>query len=117
MRSFIIAAIILFLILLIIVLNSLYISDRIDRLLSICEELENNSSAESVELLLSEWRSCKEIISLSVHEREIERAENALLSLSTSRDIPSEFSFQLSVLKSALRSIGNGSRVSLDKIF
>ena len=116
MRSFIVAAIILSLIIVIVIVNSVYVISKIDLLSNLCENLNENSSAESVHELVTKWQSCCAIIALSVHKSEIERVENAIHALYNFRERPDEFNYQLAVLKEALNSIANNQKLSLDGI-
>ncbi len=116
MRSFIIASCILIFILTGIIFSSLYIVNKTDSMLSICERIENSSSAETVDELIAEWQSCRNIIALAVHRTELEHAEDAILSLKSYIDVPYEFNRQLIFLKSALEHISNNQKITLDSI-
>ena len=116
MRSFIVAAIILTLIVITVVINSLYVTAKIEMLTDICDNLPKNNSAESVEELITEWQSCRDIIALSVHRVELERAENAVFALKSYRESKSEFEYHLSVLNSALHTISDNQKFSLNGI-
>lgn len=116
MRSFITASIILVSIIAVIVVNSVYIVSKTDQLLSLCEQIEKDSSAETVDALIAEWQSCRTVIALAVHKTELERAENAILSLKSYIDVPPDFEFQLSVLKIALKHISDHQKITLDSI-
>ena len=116
MRSFIIASCILFFILSGIIFNSIYIVNKTDSLLSVCKRLENSSSAATVDELIEEWQSCRNIIALSVHRTDLDRAEDAILSLKNYFEVPYEFKRQLDLLKSALEHISIHQKITLDSI-
>ena len=116
MRSFIIAAVILLLIIAVISVNSFYIVSRVDSLLILCDLAENDSSAANVDRLVREWQSCRNIIALAVHKTELERAEDAILSLKSYVDEPAEFTRHMSLLRSALKHISTHQRITLDSI-
>ena len=117
MKSFVIAVMVLSLIFALALLNTFYISDKVDEMLLICDELTNDSSADGTDTLVARWQSCKTIISLSVHKTVLERAENAILSLERYTDSPKYFEYQLKILKIALNEIADSQKITVDSIF
>lgn len=116
MRLFIIAIVILLFIITAISVNSVYIIQKTDRLLDLCDIIENDSSAQNVDQLTREWQNCRDIIALAVHRTELERAEDAILALKCYLEAPSEFKHQLALLKSALEHISVHQKITFDSI-
>lgn len=98
------------------ILNSVYIVNKTDALLSLCDVIENDSSAESVDAFITEWQSCRTIISLAVHKTELERADDAVQALKSYLHHPAEFDLQLSLLRSALKDIADHQKITVDSI-
>lgn len=117
MRSFVTATLILSFIILVTICNSVYVSARVDEMLSVCEKLKSDSSALLTDELISRWQDCRDILSLTTHRGEIERAENAVLSLEYYIDTPADYSTQLSILISVLEHIGSSQHLSFENIF
>lgn len=117
MRSFIAASFILIFICVMILLNTLFVTQKTDALLVMCCELRQNSSASAVELLHTEWQSCRDIIGLSVHRSDLERAENAIAALQVYTHSEADFLFHLSVLEAALHHIADNQRLTVDSVF
>ena len=117
MRSFIIALIILSSIIVLTVCNTLYVTEKTDILLDICEILKNDNSAETTEELLGAWQNCRDIISMSTHRNDLERAENAIYSLHNLRNVPGDYYSHLDILISALEHIRASQCFSIENIF
>ena len=117
MKSFITATLVLSLIFGVAFLNTYYISNKIDEMLFLCDNLTNNSSADGTDALFERWQSCKTIISLSVHKTVLERAENAILALERYIDSPKDFKYQLKILKTALNEIAGSQKLTMESIF
>ena len=117
MRSFIIASVILSVICIAIGLNTFYVTARTDELLSICETLKSNSSPHQIDLLLSKWESCRDIIALSIHRSDLENAESAIIALREYLDIPSDFNYHLAKLTEAIKRIADEQKFTVDSIF
>ncbi len=117
MKSFVTAAIVLSLIFAAALLNTFYISNKVDEMLLICDGMTNDSSAYETDTLVARWQSCKTIISLSVHKTVLERAENAILALERYADSPKDFKYQLKMLKIALNEIADGQKFTVESIF
>lgn len=117
MRSFIVALIILGAVAFTTVCNSLYVGNRVDEMLSVCQKLQRGGSAILTDELLLRWQDCRDIISLTTHRSEIERAENAMLSLEHYLDVPADYNTQLAILISILDHIKSAQSFSLDNIF
>lgn len=117
MRSFIIACVILITIISLIIANTFYVTDKIDSLLIMCEGLREGSSAQKAEELFAFWQSCRNIISLSVHNSKIEETDNAVLSLNAYLDSPKDFYATLSILTDTLNHIKESQRFSAENIF
>lgn len=117
MRSFIIASVILSLITAAVIANSVYVVSKINQLTDICDEIRESSSADSVNELVTEWQSCRDIIALSVHRIEIERAQDAIFALYSFRESPDDFNYHLSVIRSALETISDNQKISLNGLF
>lgn len=117
MRSFIVASIILIAICIMIGINSFYVTSRTDKLISMCEAIKADSSAYRITELVSEWQSCRDIIALSVHRADLERAENAIGALEKYKSDSQDFNYHLSILISAIEHIANGQKFSVDSIF
>lgn len=117
MREFIVALILLSLILTVTVCNSIYVGNRIDEMLSVCQRLKLNRSALLTDELFDRWIDCRKIISLTTRQSDIERAENALLCLIEYTDVPADYNSQLSMLISTLEHIKTSQSFSLEGIF
>lgn len=117
MRSFIVASAILIIIILVIIFSSLYVNGRVKDLISLCDELYNESSATKIDRLISEWQSCKDIISFSVHKGDVERADNAISAIQSYRNHPDDFRYYLTVFRAALNTIARSNRISADVVF
>ena len=117
MKSFVIAVVVLSLIFALALLNTFYVSNKVDEMLLICDGLTNNSSADGADALVTRWQSCKTIISLSVHKTVLERAENAILALERYADSPKDLEYQLKILKIALNEIADSQKLTVDSIF
>ncbi len=113
MRSFIIASLILFIMIGLIICNSLWLIPRLDELISLCED---KSGSPDLEKLISRWQDCRRVISLSVNRSELDRAENALCGLSAFEPSSPDFQAKLRELISALHSIRDAQCFSLDNI-
>ena len=74
MRSLIVAVVILSSIVFLTICNMIYVGNRVDEMLAVCEKLKNNSAPVLVDELVSRWEHCRNIISLSTHHSEIDRA-------------------------------------------
>lgn len=116
MRAFITATILLVSIVALTILNSIYIVNKTDTLLSLCDRIEKDSSAESVDALVTEWQSCRTIIALAVHKSELDRADDALKALKCYASGTQDFDYQLSLVKSALENIADHQKITLDSI-
>ena len=99
------------------VCDCLCVERRIDGLLDICEKLERGSSALLTDELTGKWQSCRDIISLTTRQGDIERAESAIISLGHYLDVPADFSAQLAILVSILEHIKDSHALSLESIF
>ncbi len=117
MRSLIIAAVILSFIVFLTICNMIYVGNRMDELLTVCERLKDNSAPVLVDELISRWEHCRNIISLTTHHSEIDRVENAIDSLKHYIDSPADFGAQLEIIINALDYIGSGQRFSFEYIF
>ena len=117
MREFIIALILLSVILTVTVCNSIYVDNRIDEMLSVCQRLKLNRSALLTDELFDRWNDCRSTISLTTRQSDIERAENALLSLIEYIDVPADFNSQLALLISILEHIKKSQSFSFESIF
>ena len=117
MRSFIIALIILFAVLISTVCNSICVTNNINEMLDVCEKLQLNSSVLLTDELNSKWQSCRDIISLTTRQGDIERAESAILSLEHYLDIPADYKVQLAILVSTLEHIKASHALSPISIF
>ncbi len=117
MRSFIIASIILTVICVMIGINSVYVISQTDKILTTCEVLKTDNSASRINELVSEWQSCRDIIALSVHRADLERAENAIEALKKYQSGSQDFNYHLSILISAVEHIANGQKPTVDSIF
>lgn len=117
MRSFVVALIILGSVVFVTMCNTVYVGNRIDELLYVCEKLESGSSDLLTDELTSRWQNCRDIISLTTHRSEMERAESAILSLEHYLDVPSDYNTQLAILISILEHIKSAQSFSLDNIF
>lgn len=117
MRSLIIAAVILSSIIFLTICNMIYVGNRVDEMLTVCEKLKDGSSPVLIEELVRRWEHCRNIISLSTHHSEIDRAENAIDSLKHHIDNPADFGAQLEIIINVLEYIGSGQRFSLEYIF
>ncbi|MBQ8551609.1 MAG: DUF4363 family protein [Clostridia bacterium] len=100
-----------------IAVNTFYVTSKIDEMLNMCEALKTDNSAEATEKLLAAWQSYHDIIALSVHRLDLERAEDAILALEKYREIPADFNYQLSILITALKHIGDSQRIKLNSVF
>lgn len=116
MRSFIIASAILFFIILVTIFTSSYISSEVSAIIEICDSANQNSPAETAELLQSEWQDCKFIIMSAVHRGSIELVDGHLAALSAFSDSPESFEFHLASLRLALVEILNYSKLQLDDL-
>ncbi len=117
MRSFIIALIILSAVLAVTACNCTYVDNRIDEMLDVCEKLQRGSSALLTDELTSKWQSCRDIISLTTRQGDIERVEGAILSLGHYLDVPADYNSQLAILVSILEHIKASHSLSLGSIF
>ncbi len=117
MRAFVISLIILSAVLALTVCDCVYVDGRIDALLDICEKLERGSSAMLTDELKSKWQSCRDVISLTTRQTDIERAESAMLSLEHYLDVPTDYNAQLAILVSTLKHIKASHALSLISIF
>lgn len=117
MRSFIVACSILTAVILTVILDSLYVSDTVSELSRICNSMNSENSADSTEVLLSEWRSCKDILSLTVHGSEIAEIDNALISLSVHEADSPEFRCALNLIRNLFEQILERSKPSLFTLF
>ena len=117
MRSFIVASIILTVICIMIGINSFYVTSQTDKLLYMCETIKTNSSAYRINELVSEWQSCRDIIALSVHRADLERAESALEALQKYESDTDDFNYHLSILINAVKHIADEQKFSVDSIF
>ena len=116
MRAFIVSLIILSAVLAVTVCDCVYVDHRIDELLDICKKLEHGSSALLTDELQSKWQSCRNVISLTTRQGDIERAESAILSLGHYLDVPADYNAQLAILTSILEHIKNSHALSLESI-
>ena len=116
MRSLIIAAVILSVIVFLTICNTIYVGNRVDEMLTLCEKLKRNSAPILVDELVNSWEHCRSIISLTTHHSEIDRAENAIDSLKHYIDSPADFGAQLETIINVLEYIGKGQRFSLEYI-
>lgn len=117
MRSFIIACSILGTVIIAVIFNSLYITGSASDLMNLCDSLNSESPADSAEELLTEWRSCKNIFSLTVHGSEIRRIDEALLSLRIYGTDTPEFRYHLEVARKLLRQIYEYSKPNFFTVF
>ena len=117
MRSLIIASVILSSIIFLTICNMIYVGNRVEEMLAICEKLKDSSAPVLVDELVSRWEHCRNIISLSTHHSEIDRAENAIDSLGHYVDSPADFLAQLEIIINSLCCIGSGQRFSIEYIF
>ena len=117
MRSFIISILILSTVIAAIICNSLYVTDKAAELLAICDTLKSGSAPDAQNKLLDTWESCRDILALSIHGSEIDRAETAILSVCAYSDDSENFAAQLSILTGKLEHISSSQRFSLDNIF
>ena len=117
MRSFIVATVILCVIIMLTAVNSVYVTARVEEMLSVCENLKSSSHTMLNDELLMRWYDCRDIISLTTHRSEIDRAENALLSLKNNLNHPNEYYSHLSILISVLEHIRDSQSFSVDNIF
>ena len=117
MREFIIALIILSVIISATAVNSIYVGRRIDEMLSVCQRLRLNRSSLLTDELFDRWADCRKIISLTTRQGDIERAEDALLSLMHFTDVPADYNSQLAILISILEHIKISQSFSLEGIF
>ncbi len=117
MRSFIIAAMLLSLIIILTVLNTGYLTSRIDEILTMCETLKYGSSADGTEKILDAWQNCRNVVSLSTHRNDIERVENALFAVTAFESDTGDFKSQLDILISALEHIRDSQSFTLENIF
>lgn len=117
MRSLIIAAVIISVIIFLTACNMIYVGNRVDEMLAVCEKLKSNSAPVLVDELTNRWEHCRNIISLTTHHSEIDRAENAIASLKHYIEQPADFGAQLEAVINILEHIGSGQRFSLDHIF
>lgn len=109
--------IILFAVLAATVCNCVYVDNRIDEMLDICGKLQRGSSALLTEELTSKWQSCRDIISLTTRQGDMERAESAILSLEHYLDVPADYNVQLAILISIFEHIKTSHSLSLSGIF
>lgn len=97
-----------------IIWNSIWVTSKIDDLLSICEKIENGSPA--LESLLSGWQDCRDILALSINHSEIDRAEDALCDLVSYQIGSDDFESKLKEFKSSLIHISDAQKLTLDNI-
>lgn len=97
-----------------IIWNSFWVTDKIDDLLSTCEEIESGSPA--LEKLLSDWQDCRDILALSINHSEIDRAEDALCDLVSYPTGSDDFESKLKEFKSSLIHISDAQKLTLDNI-
>lgn len=116
MKAFIIASIILSLVIVIILTNSFYVTNKIDELMSVCIKLKAGSTDTSPEELLGMWQNCRALLSMSIHTSNIEKAENAIIRLCSYKS-GEDFNAELSVLISTLTRISNSQSFAIDMIF
>ena len=114
MRSFITASLILLTMIGLIIWNSFWVTNKIDDLLDICDEIENGSPV--LEKLLSGWQDCRDILALSINHSEIDRAESALCDLVSYAVGSDDFISKLREFKSALTHISDAQKLTLDNI-
>lgn len=120
MRTFYIACAILLTIIIVIIINSCYVINKINTLLELCTEIENSGSPDSkIELIISEWQDCRGKLSISISHNEIERAENSLYLFSSYNKTGDTANFiaQLESFKNALEHISDAQKFSLENIF
>ncbi len=117
MRSFIAACIILSSIVTLITVNSIYSQDKLDSLLVICQQIKDDSSEDSTEKLYTAWQSCREILSLSIHNSKIEEVDNAIMALNSYTSDDADFFFALSMATDTLRHIKKSQSFSIENIF
>lgn len=99
------------------VCNSIYVDNRIDEMLSVCQRLKLNNSALLTDELFDRWSDCRSTISLTTRQSDIERAESALLCLIEYIDVPADYNSQLAVLMSILEHIKKSQGLSFESIF
>ena len=117
MRSFIIAAILLSLIIILTALNTCYLTTRINEMLTLCETLKNGTPTDETEKILDAWQNCRNVVSLSTHRNDIERIENALFAVTVFESDTGDFKSQLDILISALEHIRDSQSFTLENIF
>ena len=117
MRSLTIAVVILSSIIFLTICNMIYVGNRVDEMLTVCERLKNGSSPVLIDELISRWEHCRNIISLSTHHSEIDRVESAIDSLKHYIDSPADFKSQLEAVINVLEYIASSQRFSLEYIF
>ena len=117
MKSFIIAAVILSSIITLVTISSLYIVNKTERLIAMCERLTETADVSGVDELLTKWHEYRKIFSFTVNKLDLERADSAFRAVDVYRHNISEYKFRLYELKSALRSIGDSGRLSYNVIF
>lgn len=117
MRAFITACIILASIVTLITVNSIYSSDKLDYLLVICQELKEGSPDSSAQELFTAWQSCRDILSLSIHNSKIEEVDNAIMALNSYNTADEDFLFALSIVTDALHHIKESQSFSAENIF
>lgn len=115
MRSFIISLTILAVLIVLVIWNSLWTTNRLDKLCGICDEIENGSPI--LEELTTSWQDCRKIISLSVNQNEIERVEAAICDLESFPVGSDEFMSGLKELKIALTRISDAQKPTFENIF
>ena len=96
-----------------IIWNSVWVTNRIDDLLLLCDEVGKDSPA--LESLLSGWQDCRDILSLSVNRSELDHAEDALCDLVSDPD-GDDFNAKLNELRNALTHIADAQRLTLGNI-
>ena len=117
MRAFRTALIILSAVLTVTVGNRIYVNNRMDEMLDVCAKIKHSSSAPLIDELASRWQHCSDIISLTTSLSDIERAENAILSLGHYPHGSADYNAQLSLLVSILGHIKLSHSISLSGIF
>lgn len=117
MRSFIISCIILLTIIVLICINTAYCNKKIDAMLVICAELRESSSLQKAEELFAFWQSCRDIISLSIHNTKIEEADDAIMSLISYTENKADFAVTLSLVTDTLNHIKESQSFTAKNIF
>lgn len=120
MKSFYTACAILLAIAAVIAFNTFYVTRKIDELDRLCAEISEAENPEPLaEQLRILWNDSKTSLTLSVRHTEAERAENALLKLSSYLESGerADFLAELAVFRAVLRDISDSQKFSADNIF